>query len=203
LSCRWAPLKRAWPHPPDTHPADICRHLLGPLAAFSSSLKFLVPCEEALQALSSFRGQVRVSKLWVRHALPSAWRRAWSWLELWAGWPTLALSRCGMPAPCPGSPCAGTDPREEQPPPAPVCSPEAALEQQQRGLALSRRAPERCRAAAVAGRLRGLPVLDLQWRRSRRCSRCWEPSGQWAPATAAAPRASPWSCRWISVPPAG
>ena len=26
LSCHWAPLKRAWPHPPDTHPADICRH---------------------------------------------------------------------------------------------------------------------------------------------------------------------------------
>jgi len=25
LSCCWAPLKRAWPHPPDTHPADICR----------------------------------------------------------------------------------------------------------------------------------------------------------------------------------
>jgi len=24
LSCHWAPLKRAWPHPPDTHPADIC-----------------------------------------------------------------------------------------------------------------------------------------------------------------------------------
>jgi len=23
LSCRWAPLKRVWPHPPDTHPADI------------------------------------------------------------------------------------------------------------------------------------------------------------------------------------
>ena len=27
LSCHWAPLKRAWPHPPDTHPSDICRHL--------------------------------------------------------------------------------------------------------------------------------------------------------------------------------
>jgi len=27
LSCRWAPLKRVWPHPPDTHPADICKHL--------------------------------------------------------------------------------------------------------------------------------------------------------------------------------
>ena len=36
LSCHWAPLKRAWPHLPDPHPADICKHLLGPLAAFSS-----------------------------------------------------------------------------------------------------------------------------------------------------------------------
>ena len=27
LSCCWAPLKRAWPHPPDTHPADIYKHL--------------------------------------------------------------------------------------------------------------------------------------------------------------------------------
>ena len=27
LSCRWAPLERAWPHPPDTHPSDICKHL--------------------------------------------------------------------------------------------------------------------------------------------------------------------------------
>jgi len=35
LSCLWAPLKRVWPHPPDTHPSDIYRHLLGPLAAFS------------------------------------------------------------------------------------------------------------------------------------------------------------------------
>ena len=26
LSCRWALLKRVWPHPPDTHPSDICRH---------------------------------------------------------------------------------------------------------------------------------------------------------------------------------
>jgi len=26
LSCRWAPLERVWPRPPDTHPADICRH---------------------------------------------------------------------------------------------------------------------------------------------------------------------------------
>jgi len=37
LSCTWAPLKRAWPHPPDTHPWDIYKHLLGPLSAFSSS----------------------------------------------------------------------------------------------------------------------------------------------------------------------
>jgi len=37
LSCRWALLKRVWPHPPDTHPSDICKHLLGPLATFSSS----------------------------------------------------------------------------------------------------------------------------------------------------------------------
>ena len=36
LSCQWAPLKRAWPCP-DTHPSDICKHLLGPLAASSSS----------------------------------------------------------------------------------------------------------------------------------------------------------------------
>ena len=27
LSCRWAPLERAWPHPPDTHPSDIYGHL--------------------------------------------------------------------------------------------------------------------------------------------------------------------------------
>jgi len=27
LSCRWAPLERVWPHPPDTHPADIYKHL--------------------------------------------------------------------------------------------------------------------------------------------------------------------------------
>ena len=27
LSCRWAPLKRAWPHPLDTHPSGICKHL--------------------------------------------------------------------------------------------------------------------------------------------------------------------------------
>ena len=26
LSCRWAPLERVWPHPPDTHPADIYGH---------------------------------------------------------------------------------------------------------------------------------------------------------------------------------
>jgi len=26
LSCRWAPLERVWPHPPDPHPADICKH---------------------------------------------------------------------------------------------------------------------------------------------------------------------------------
>ena len=25
-------MKRGWPHPPDTHP---CKHILGPLAAFS------------------------------------------------------------------------------------------------------------------------------------------------------------------------
>ena len=31
LSCRWALLKRAWLHPPDTHPADICKYILGPL----------------------------------------------------------------------------------------------------------------------------------------------------------------------------
>ena len=37
LSCRWAPLKRVRPHPPDTHPWDIYKHLLGPLSAFSSS----------------------------------------------------------------------------------------------------------------------------------------------------------------------
>ena len=37
LSCHWAPLKRVWPHPPHTHPSDIYKHLLGPLAAFSSS----------------------------------------------------------------------------------------------------------------------------------------------------------------------
>ena len=35
LSCRWAPLKRVWPHPPDTHPWGIYKHLLGPLTAFS------------------------------------------------------------------------------------------------------------------------------------------------------------------------
>jgi len=27
LSCRWAPLERVWPHPPDTHPWDIYKHL--------------------------------------------------------------------------------------------------------------------------------------------------------------------------------
>jgi len=27
LSCRWAPLKRVWPRPPDTHPTDIYKHL--------------------------------------------------------------------------------------------------------------------------------------------------------------------------------
>ena len=27
LSCCWAPLKRVWPHPPDTHPSDIYKHL--------------------------------------------------------------------------------------------------------------------------------------------------------------------------------
>ena len=27
LSCHWAPLKGAWPHPPDTHPSDIYKHL--------------------------------------------------------------------------------------------------------------------------------------------------------------------------------
>ena len=37
LSCHWAPLKRVWPHPPDTHPSDIYKYILGPLAAFSSS----------------------------------------------------------------------------------------------------------------------------------------------------------------------
>ena len=37
LSCHWALLKRAWPHPPDTHPSDICKYILGHLAAFSSS----------------------------------------------------------------------------------------------------------------------------------------------------------------------
>ena len=26
LSCGWAPLRRVWPHPFDTHPADIYRH---------------------------------------------------------------------------------------------------------------------------------------------------------------------------------
>ena len=26
LSCRWAPLERVWPRPPDPHPADIDRH---------------------------------------------------------------------------------------------------------------------------------------------------------------------------------
>ena len=31
LSCRWAPLQRVWPHPPDTHPSDVCEHKLGPL----------------------------------------------------------------------------------------------------------------------------------------------------------------------------
>ena len=34
LSCLWAPLQRVWPRPPDPHPADICKHLLGRLAAF-------------------------------------------------------------------------------------------------------------------------------------------------------------------------
>ena len=28
---------KVWPHPPDTHPSDICKYILGPLAAFSSS----------------------------------------------------------------------------------------------------------------------------------------------------------------------
>jgi len=37
LSCRWAPLKRVWPHPPDIHPSDIYRHLEGALSAFFSS----------------------------------------------------------------------------------------------------------------------------------------------------------------------
>ena len=37
LSCHWAPLERVWPRPPDTHPADIYKHLWGPLSAFSSS----------------------------------------------------------------------------------------------------------------------------------------------------------------------
>ena len=27
LSCRWAPLKRVWPYPPDTQPSDIYKHL--------------------------------------------------------------------------------------------------------------------------------------------------------------------------------
>ena len=27
LSCYWTPLKRAWPHPPDTYPSGICKHL--------------------------------------------------------------------------------------------------------------------------------------------------------------------------------
>ena len=27
LSCHWPPLERVWPHPLDTHPADIFRHL--------------------------------------------------------------------------------------------------------------------------------------------------------------------------------
>ena len=27
LFCRWALLKRGWPHPPDTHPSDIFKHL--------------------------------------------------------------------------------------------------------------------------------------------------------------------------------
>ena len=31
LSCRWAPLKRVWPRPPDPHPSDIYERLLGPL----------------------------------------------------------------------------------------------------------------------------------------------------------------------------
>ena len=29
LSCRWAPLKRVWPRPPDRHPSDIYNHLQG------------------------------------------------------------------------------------------------------------------------------------------------------------------------------
>jgi len=37
LSCHWAPLKRVWPYPPDTHPSDICKYMLGALTAFSSS----------------------------------------------------------------------------------------------------------------------------------------------------------------------
>jgi len=40
LSCHWAPLERAWPCPPDTHPADICKYILGPLAAFYSFFFF-------------------------------------------------------------------------------------------------------------------------------------------------------------------
>ena len=28
LSCHQAPLKRVWPHPPDTHPSDICKYRL-------------------------------------------------------------------------------------------------------------------------------------------------------------------------------
>ena len=34
LSCCWALLKRVWPHPPDTHPSDICKYILGPLSCF-------------------------------------------------------------------------------------------------------------------------------------------------------------------------
>ena len=33
LSCRWALLKRLWPHLPDTHPSDICKYILGPLVS--------------------------------------------------------------------------------------------------------------------------------------------------------------------------
>ena len=36
LFCGWAPLNIVWPHPLDTHPEDICKHLKGPLSAFFS-----------------------------------------------------------------------------------------------------------------------------------------------------------------------
>jgi len=62
LSCCWAPLKRVWPHPSDTHPSDIYKHLLGPLAAEQAQLPqpFLIgemlqsphhPCSPALDSL--------------------------------------------------------------------------------------------------------------------------------------------------------